>query len=166
MTENGMRSIVVDTNILVSSVLSAVGFSARVLDLWRQRQLQIVISAALYMELVDVLERERIARRYRLWPERKTLLLDGLFADAHWVTPLPETQLPVHCRDSKDDRFLACALAGDCDYLVSGDQDLLVSSGVGAREADDLTWRDAEAHVFDCSHLPRLVPGKHAASSG
>jgi putative PIN family toxin of toxin-antitoxin system len=83
----------------------------------------------LFAELTAVLERERIVRRYRLWPERKTLLLDGLISHARWVTPLPETQLPVHCRDSKDDRFLACALADACDYLVTGDQDLLVLNG-------------------------------------
>lgn len=29
------------------------------------------------------------------------------------------------CRDPKDDKFLACAIEGEADYLVSGDQDLL-----------------------------------------
>lgn len=126
MIENIVYSIVADTNVLVSSVVSTVGFSALVLDLWQQRQLQLVLSTALFTELVDVLERDRIARRYRLWPERKTLLLEGLQARARWVTPLPESHLPLHCRDPKDDRFLACALVGACDYLVTGDQDLLV----------------------------------------
>lgn len=30
------------------------------------------------------------------------------------------------CRDPKDNKFLACAIDGDADYLVSNDQDLLV----------------------------------------
>ena len=30
------------------------------------------------------------------------------------------------CRDPEDDRILGCALAGEADYLVTGDEDLLV----------------------------------------
>ena len=30
------------------------------------------------------------------------------------------------CRDSQDDKFIACAVAAQADYIVSGDEDLLV----------------------------------------
>jgi uncharacterized protein len=33
-------------------------------------------------------------------------------------------------RDPNDDKFLECAVAGDADYLVSGDDDLLVLGAV------------------------------------
>ena len=36
-----------------------------------------------------------------------------------------ETPPPI-CRDSSDDAFLECARLADCDFLVSGDNDLLV----------------------------------------
>jgi predicted nucleic acid-binding protein len=32
-------------------------------------------------------------------------------------------------RDPEDDKFIACALAGDCKCIVSGDKDLLEVSG-------------------------------------
>ncbi len=40
--------------------------------------------------------------------------------------PLPE---PL-CRDPDDDKFVACAVAAEAQFLVSGDQDLLALSGV------------------------------------
>jgi PIN domain len=48
---------------------------------------------------------------------------------APFVSPLPLSQLPLHSRDKKDDKFLACALGGNCDYLVTEDDDLLVLNG-------------------------------------
>ena len=36
-----------------------------------------------------------------------------------------EAGLTGLCRDAKDDKFLACAIAGDAHYLVASDQDLL-----------------------------------------
>ena len=33
------------------------------------------------------------------------------------------------CRDPDDDKFLACAIAGDTKIVVSGDKDLLAVSG-------------------------------------
>jgi putative PIN family toxin of toxin-antitoxin system len=33
--------------------------------------------------------------------------------------------IPAVCRDPDDDAYLACVIVSDCDYLVSGDPDLL-----------------------------------------
>jgi hypothetical protein len=40
------------------------------------------------------------------------------------VSPL--APLPIHSRDSHDERFLAVALGGNAEYLITGDDDLLV----------------------------------------
>jgi putative PIN family toxin of toxin-antitoxin system len=40
-----------------------------------------------------------------------------------WVEPCEEI---TACRDAGDDKFLATALSGEADTLVSGDADLLV----------------------------------------
>jgi hypothetical protein len=44
-----------------------------------------------------------------------------LFRPQHW--PL---RIPVDVRDPKDAHILAAALGGDADYLITGDDDLLV----------------------------------------
>ena len=41
----------------------------------------------------------------------------------------PVCTLPVHVRDPKDAKILALALGGNADYLVTGDDDLLVLNG-------------------------------------
>jgi predicted nucleic acid-binding protein len=43
---------------------------------------------------------------------------------------LPES-IPSICRDPDDDVFIACAVAGDADVIVSGDHDLLDLEQVG-----------------------------------
>jgi putative PIN family toxin of toxin-antitoxin system len=46
------------------------------------------------------------------------------------VVELPET-LPRICRDPDDDRVIACAVVGEADVIVSGDDDLLNLQQVG-----------------------------------
>ena len=41
-------------------------------------------------------------------------------------------QVAAVSRDPKDDKFLAVAVAGRADYLISGDKDLLVLEKVGS----------------------------------
>ena len=39
---------------------------------------------------------------------------------------MPEKNLPIHSRDPKDDFLLSAALGGNADYLITGDEDLLI----------------------------------------
>ena len=43
---------------------------------------------------------------------------------------MPET-IPRICRDPDDDRLIACAVVGEADVIVSGDNDLLALERVG-----------------------------------
>jgi predicted nucleic acid-binding protein len=45
------------------------------------------------------------------------------------VVPRVESPIPAVTRDPKDDYLLAYALVGEADYLVTGDEDLLVLEG-------------------------------------
>lgn len=42
---------------------------------------------------------------------------------------MPEEQLPIRSRDPKDNKLLACALSTNADYLITGDEDLLILNG-------------------------------------
>ncbi|MBD2777542.1 putative toxin-antitoxin system toxin component, PIN family [Iningainema sp. BLCCT55] len=44
---------------------------------------------------------------------------------ANWVEVIEDISI---CRDPKDNKFLEVALGGSADYLVTGDNDLLVLS--------------------------------------
>ncbi|SRR5258708_912714 len=49
---------------------------------------------------------------------------------AELISPLTE-QIPQFSRDKKDDYLVAYAAVGECDYLVTGDEDLLIIKQVG-----------------------------------
>jgi len=40
--------------------------------------------------------------------------------------PVPPPEITGVCRDPDDDRILACAVAHEAQYIVTGDKDLLV----------------------------------------
>ena len=50
-------------------------------------------------------------------------ILGGYKKRCFWCYPIPLSK-PV-CRDVNDDAVLACALAANADFIVSGDDDLL-----------------------------------------
>ena len=79
------------------------------------------MSQALSEELDDVLSRPRF-ERYVTWQERAAFLRD-LFRMAMSV---PITEPVRACRDPEDDKILELAVNGRADYIVTGDDDLLV----------------------------------------
>lgn len=116
--------VVLDTNVLVSSLLAQAGPPAQLLNAWTAGRFTLVISPYLVEELVHVLSYPRIAARLRLDMADLAAFLGALLARAE-VTP-GQLHLPGVTRDPKDDAVVACAQEGAADYIVTGDQDLLV----------------------------------------
>ena len=119
--------IVVDTNLIISAEITATGNPARVLDAWREDRASLFTSPPLTDEVSDVLTRSANRARYRFEAQRVERLLAALRECSAPSIPLDE--LPIHCRDPKDDAVLACALANDVDYIVTGDDELLSLDG-------------------------------------
>jgi putative PIN family toxin of toxin-antitoxin system len=117
---------VLDTNVLVSSLVAEHGPPRRILDAWLEGRYVLVTSLHLVEELIHVLSYPRIAERLRLDEDELAAILAGLLSKAE-VTP-GHLHLPGVTRDPKDDMVVACAKEGEADYIVSGDQDLLVLS--------------------------------------
>lgn len=118
-----MIRAVLDVNVLVSALITPTGTPARILDAWRDEQFLVVTSEAILGELQRVIAEPRLRRRYGLTPPRAARLLRGL---RQFAIPTPG-EFEVHgvARDPEDDKFLACAVEGRVDYLVTGDNDLL-----------------------------------------
>ena len=115
--------VVLDTNVLISAALRAGSPPYRILRAWRAGQFSVVCSQDLLDEVVQVLARPRIARRTE-WSEADRA---ALFADLRevsvWVEP--QSQIRLITADPADNRVLEAAIAGQADYIVSGDQHLL-----------------------------------------
>lgn len=116
-------AVVIDTNVWISGLLSASGAPAQ---LTRQavRNGWPVFSAETFAELRERLWRPKFDR-YITLEQRKRFLLD-LESIACWVDVPPTIAGQPLCRDAADDKFLHLALAAGANWLITGDQDLLV----------------------------------------
>jgi putative PIN family toxin of toxin-antitoxin system len=115
---------VLDTNVLVSGLVSQKGLPRQILDAWLEGRYTLVISLYMVDELAHVLTYPHIAERIRLTREELEAILAILLSQAE-LTP-GKLQLPGATRDPKDDPVVACAVEGRAGYIVSGDQDLLL----------------------------------------
>jgi putative PIN family toxin of toxin-antitoxin system len=108
--------VVLDTDIIVSAILSAKGAARALLDLARGGQIEIVTSSILLDELEDVL-----ARFFP--PAAASEIRVAIEEIAYLVEP---AEVPAVTRDPDDDQVPAAAIAGDSVYIISRDADLLV----------------------------------------
>jgi putative PIN family toxin of toxin-antitoxin system len=111
---------VFDTNTVVSALLLRQSVSRQAFDEARQ-QGQLLLSLETLNELNDVLRREKFNRYVS---ERERLLFLSAFVQE---AMLVEVHAVIQeSRDPKDDKFLALAVSGQADFIISGDKDLLV----------------------------------------
>ena len=105
--------IVVDTNVLVSGLISPFGPPAEVVRLVTANRVQLLYDPRVLAEYQQVLVRPR----FTFAPGRVEALLSQIEADGELVTAAPLAEpLP----DSDDEASLAIALTGKAQYLVTG----------------------------------------------
>jgi putative PIN family toxin of toxin-antitoxin system len=115
--------VVLDTNTLVSAILSPLGPPRRLLDDARAQVFELCSSPVLMAELLDVVSREKFAKR--LAAAELTPL--GIVAEIRRlsVMAVPADVPRVVANDADDDHVLACAVSAHADLIVSGDRHLL-----------------------------------------
>ena len=119
-----MIRAVVDTNALVSGIISPMGAPAEIIRRWQLGDFLLITSPALLDELQRVLEYPRIVKRLGWSKEERGQFIESL-KTLTLITP-GTLSLPGITRDPKDDPVVACAVEGEAEFIVSGDQDLLV----------------------------------------
>ena len=119
-----MLRVVLDTNVIVSSLLSKTGLPAKVLDAWRAGHYLLVTSPSIISEIQQVLASPRISKKYFITREDVEQLINLLEKDALIVPGQTDVKGTIP-KDPKDEMFLACALEAEADLLVSGDRHLL-----------------------------------------
>jgi len=115
--------IVLDTNVLLSGLMAPGGTPGQIVEAWRKAHFDLVLSEPMLEEIRRVLAYPKIHARLG-WGEEEIarfLLLLRLKAE---VVDLAGVTAVVP-RDVGDDPVLATLFAGQADWLVSGDQDLL-----------------------------------------
>ena len=113
--------LVIDTNILISALLSGSSLPAHLIALWREGRFDLLTSADQLDELMRVTRYPRI--RERLAPPLAGRLINELRDIAVVVKNLPVVTVSTA---PFDNYLLATAAAGSADFLVTGDKrDLL-----------------------------------------
>jgi putative PIN family toxin of toxin-antitoxin system len=118
-----MLKVVIDTNQFVSSLISKHGKPAQLVDLWRQQHFILVSSPEIIAGIKKVLEYPHISRKYKLKKADIQSLLVLIEHEAVIVPKLPAVNVIED--DPDDNKFFACALAAQAEYIVTGDQHLL-----------------------------------------
>ena len=115
---------VLDTNVLVSGLISPHGAPARIMAAWREEKIELVVSDPILQELGEVLNREKIRRYYQsVDRDLPVKLLTGLRRFARLVSG--QIKVDLIEADPADNMFLSAALEARADFLVTGDHHLL-----------------------------------------
>ena len=114
--------IVLDTNVLVSGIFFT-GPPYRILDAWRRGTVQIVLSGEILDEYNRVLD--ELSSKFEGIDVHPVL---ELLLKASEIVEGEALARPVF-DDPDDDKFIAAALSGGVDIIISGDKHLLKISG-------------------------------------
>lgn len=118
--KGGPKRAVLDTNVLLSALLFT-GRASRIITLLESKAIVMVISREILAEYIRALAYPKFALSD---DEVKSLVSEIILPFAETVRS-PKLLGGV-CRDPEDDKFLACAKAGQADVIVSGDKELLM----------------------------------------
>lgn len=109
--------IVIDTNVITSAIFFG-GKPLNLLHLITSNEVEAVYSKEIADEYTKILE--RIHQKYPAL--NKGIDFDVLLKQMECVECVSNVKV---CRDPDDDKFIQCALDGNCIFIVSGDKDLL-----------------------------------------
>jgi uncharacterized protein len=110
--------VVIDTNVFVSGIFWS-GAPAKVLKAWRDRQIEIVLTPA----ILDEYQRVGL-ELMRQFPSIDLSKIIEMMATS--VLMVSDTALPTPvCSDPDDDKFLAAAITGGAEFVITGDKALL-----------------------------------------
>ncbi len=132
--------VVLDTNVVVSGIFFN-GPPMQILAAWSARQFELIASIEILAEY------RRVSTRLgRLFPGTDAEpLLDFVTRESRIVDPVP---VPASaCSDPNDLIFLACAIAGRAQVVVTGDRALLRASGF--RSVEVVTPREFVRRYVD-----------------
>ena len=116
--------IVLDTNILVSALITKGTPPDQLYQAWLRNNIQLVTSVAQIDEMTNVLARSKL-RRF-VDPDEATQMVSAIHLRAHVIDDMP---IPSRSPDPKDDMILATAVAGQAALLVTGDKRDILALG-------------------------------------
>jgi putative PIN family toxin of toxin-antitoxin system len=119
-----MQRAVLDTNVLVSSMISRKGAPFQLIEAWHESRFVLITSDIIIEEVQRVLSRPHLKDTFSITEDRILRLVETLKKDAICVIGNADVRGAIP-DDPSDEKFLAAALNGKSKIIISGDQHLL-----------------------------------------
>jgi len=110
--------VVVDTNVFVSAALLN-GKSTVLMEKWKEGKFILLFSPDIFDEYFEIIARPKFNQEEKDIRDFAELLTE------RGIAVEPQMRLNIVKEDPDDNRFLECAVAGEADFIVSGDSHLL-----------------------------------------
>lgn len=120
---NSKKTVVIDTNVLISAVL----FSKSITAMAVRKALtdfDVCMSKSTFDEFCEVVNRKKFAKYFLGREHEREDFISDLMEFSQIIEP---TYQVVDCKDPKDNQFLEVALSCDALYLIMGDKKDLLS---------------------------------------
>lgn len=119
--------VVLDTNVWISSLLLPKSNPGVIVAAWQKGLFDIVTSVSILDEIKKVLNYPKIKKRLSISVDE----LEEYFALLHFFTEILEDDVSDHApvkklRDINDGHILKALIGSKANYLITGDEDLLV----------------------------------------
>lgn len=144
-----MRTVVIDTNVLVSALLGGGGMSRRVVRACLSGDLQPVLGPALLSEYEDVFSRASLWQDALVSGVEREAVLDAFLSRCRWVEVFFawRPNLP----DEADNHLIELALAAQAEVIVTKNLRDLTRGELRFPSVRVLTPKDAWEHLL-CRH--------------
>jgi putative PIN family toxin of toxin-antitoxin system len=119
-----MLKAVLDTNVIVSSVISKKGAPFLIIHAWQRTHFALIISENIVREVQRVLSTPKVKDTFHLTDSRITRFISTLRTNSILVSGRSNIQ-GIIPDDPSDEMFLAAAMNAGADVIVSGDKHLL-----------------------------------------
>jgi putative PIN family toxin of toxin-antitoxin system len=115
--------IVVDANLFARALIKPDSNPGKILELIKQNKVELVISPSIIKEIKRILLIPKIKKYHQKTAQQLDTFFNDLLIFA-WVVE-GKAEIDVIQADPTDNKYLACALEGEADYIISGDRHLL-----------------------------------------
>lgn len=115
---------VIDTNLFVSGLFAQKGYTYQLQELWFTRAFQLAVSDRILVEIKATLQKPYLYKKLFIYENEEDEIIN-LIRERAFVVTRDRYKTDRLKTDPDDNKFLACALEAEADYIVSGDNHLL-----------------------------------------
>ncbi|MCK5687400.1 putative toxin-antitoxin system toxin component, PIN family [bacterium] len=117
-----LERAVIDTNVVISGILSSKGAPSKIIEAWLQLLFTGLLSETLIAEIIDVLSRPKIKKIAGKKAVHFDAIIRALIERSEIV--YPDKALDI-CDDPKDNMLFELAEKGKSNFIVTGDKIVL-----------------------------------------